>query len=241
MLTENDIERTEQLGYIIDIGKKLAAELLNEHFPGIELTTLSTQVDNLLMAHAEKPVYKHLIIKETPEPYFEIVYRSANHHDPKKGLELIRSFYFKQEILTAKHAYFSLPEDARYKGIGTEILAVFFDQYINMGVGHVELLTGLKDGGAVWVRLGFNALYKHEMEEILNAAEEALPGTPQLQLAKAIFDSYYGKEPNGKSFPIRRWAELDEMDPILKQHSWHGWIDLTNREELSNFKTNVGR
>jgi hypothetical protein len=33
------------------------------------------------------------------------------------------------------------------------------------------------------------------------------------------------------------------MEPILKmeENNWHGWIDLTNPQELLNFKINVGR
>jgi len=241
MVTETDIEYVKTLDYIVDIPSTLAVQQLNAHFPGIDLAGLLKQVDELLGEHADKPVYKRLVIDATPEPYFEIIYRSVNHSDPKNGLMLIRAFYYAEGALIAKHTYLSLPENARNQKIGTAILANFLDQYLNMGVQQIHLLTGLKDGGAVWAKMGFNALYRHEMEDILHAAEETFPGTAQLQLVKGIFDAYYKKEPNGRSFPIRRWADLEEMDQILKQYGWHGWIDLTNREELRNFKENVGR
>ena len=99
MLTKKDTECAEQIGYIIDIQPELAAELLNKHYPGIDLVNLLMQVDELLGNYAEKPVYKRLVIGDTPEPHFEIIYRSANHSNPKNGLELIRSLYFKQEVL----------------------------------------------------------------------------------------------------------------------------------------------
>src|SRR4051812_39090771 len=113
MLTETEIEDVKKLGYTIDMPPALAVQQLNGHFPGIELYDLLKQVDALLDAHADKPIYKRLVIDVTPEPFFEIIYRSVNHSDAKKGLMLIRAFYYADGGLIAKHTYFSLPEDAR--------------------------------------------------------------------------------------------------------------------------------
>jgi hypothetical protein len=241
MITKEDIEQIEESGYIVEVPSDWAAAQLNQYFPGIELKELLNKVDDLFEEHAKKPLYKSLIIDATPKPSLEIVYRSINHTDPKNGLELNRQFYYLDDVLIAKHVYLSIPAHSRKQKIGTRVLGIFFDQYLKMGVQQIHLLTGLKDGGAVWAKMGFNALYKHEMEDIMNVAEQTMPQTPTLQLAKSIFDSYYKKEANGKSFPIRRWADLEEMEQILKEYSWHGWIDLTNNEELRNFKENVGR
>ena len=241
MLAEKDLKEINQLGYIVDIPFSLAVSLFNEYFSGIDLLSLLKNVGQLLDEYANKPVYKRIEIYNSPEPFFEITYRSNDYNDLTHGLMLIRTFYIRDDLLIAKHTYFSLPEHARHQKIGTKILATFLDRYLNMGVKQIHLFAGLKDGGAVWAKTGFNALYKHEMADILHVAEETFPGTPLLQLIKGIFDSYYKKEPNGKSFPIHRWADIDEMDQILKQCNWHGWIDLTNKEELRIFKANVGR
>jgi hypothetical protein len=241
MLTEQDIESIIQQGFIVDVPVEIAVSQLNEFFHGIELATLLRNVEQLLEEHTEKPIYKRLVIDTTPEPYFEIIYRSANHNDPKEGLMLIRAFQYKEGKLIVKHIYFSIPQNARMKGIGRKILGLFYDQYLLMDVKHIYLTTGLKDGGAVWAKLGFKALYKNEMEDILQSAEQMLKGTEDLEDVKAVFNAYYKREPNGKSFPIRQWVDIEAMIPVLNENTWNGWIDLTNTEELRNFKSNVGR
>jgi hypothetical protein len=117
------------------------------------------------------------------------------------------------------------------------------DQYCDECNGGLYEFAGLQDGGAAWAKLGFKALYKREMEIILKEAEKLLMGTPSFDLAKGFFDEYYANEPQGISFPIEDWVNIPAMAPVLKLpiNNWHGWIDLTNPDELLNFKVNVGR
>jgi len=65
--------------------------------------------------------------------------------------------------------------------------------------------------------------------------------TGQFQVIHGFYDLYYSAEPEGISFPIRDWADLDFMGDVLRQVDWHGWIDLTNPDELLNFKKYVTR
>jgi len=95
----------------------------------------------------------------------------------------------------------------------------------------------LEDGGAVWAKAGFKALYRAEMQNILDEASVLMAGTAELALAMAHFNAYYGAEPDGNAFPIEDWVNIPGMEPVLKLQTtnWHGWIDLTNTDDLRNF------
>ena len=112
-----------------------------------------------------------------------------------------------------------------------------------MDVKEIHVHAGLKDGGLVWAKMWFKALYKYEMENILRSVEQLLGGAEEVKDIRAIFNAYYEKDINGRSFPIRNWANIEAIEPILKldTNNWHGWIDLTNRQELLNFKKYVDR
>jgi hypothetical protein len=242
MLTLQDIQHAHQLDYKFNIGDSEALAILNTHFPGIDLTKLLDDFNNLLGPHAEKPLDNDIIVKDPPA-YFEIFYRSKNYWEEDKGLYLSRVFKYLTGKLIVEHKYLVLPKATRGQGLSKKVIAACLDQYITMDVKAVYVHAGLQDGGAVWAKLGFKALYKWEMEIILKEAENRLAETPSLVLAKALFDDYYSNEPNGISFPIEDWVNIPAMEPILKldTNNWHGWIDLTNTDELHNFKLNVGR
>jgi len=121
-------------------------------------------------------------------------------------------------------------------------LAAFLEQYENMNAKEVRVWAGLEDGGAVWAKVGFKALYREEMQNILDEAGVLMAGTDALALAQAHFDAYYNAEPDGNAFPIEDWVNIPDIEPVLKQQTtnWHGWIDLTNADDLRNFKKYVG-
>ena len=243
MTSEKDIEDAQRLGYHFDVPVNVATDQINRFFPGIELVILLERLENLLSAHTEVPTDKKIIINTIPSAYFQILYLSANYWNEDTGLTMSRYFEYEQDRLIVYHHYFVLPKSARGQGIGTKVQGAWLEQYMNMEVKEIHVHAGLKDGGLVWAKMGFKALYKHEMENILRSAEQLLSGTDELEAVKAIFDAYYEKDINGKSFPIRNWANIEAMKPILKldTNNWHGWIDLTNPQELLNFKKYVGR
>lgn len=243
MLSEQDIEDAKKLGYTVDVPYYLAAKQINDHFPGLGLMTLLAGIEGILDAHTEKPASKRIVIDATPVPYFQILYLSKNYTDEDSGLTMSRYFEYKNGRLIVFHHYLVLPKIARGQGLGTKVMGLWFDQYVNMGVKEIRVHAGLKDGGAVWAKVGFKASEKHEMENILQSARTILAGTEELQAVEAIFNNYYQTEPDGKAFPIEDWANIDEMLPVLKLYTnnWHGRIDLTNQEELLNFKQYVGR
>jgi GNAT superfamily N-acetyltransferase len=243
MISEQDIEDVKALGYIVDVASPLAAQLLNSHFPGLDLAMLLAGIEELLDTHTKKPSHKRIVIDATPVPYFQILYLSDNYADKDTGLTMSRYFEYENGLLIVYHHYLVLPKSARGQGLGTRIMGLWFDQYVNMGVKEIRVHAGLKDGGAVWAKVGFKASEKYEMEDILQSARTMLAGSAALQDVEAIFNNYYQKEPEGKAFPIEDWANIDEMLPVLKleTNNWHGRIDLTNQEELLNFKEYVGR
>ena len=243
MVSEQDINDAKKLGYLVDVPSDLAAKQINDHFPGLELMTLLAGIETLLDAHTEKPANKRIVIEAAPAPYFQILYLSNNYADEDTGLTMSRYFEYENSRLIVYHHYLVLPKSTRGQGLGTKVMGLWFDQYVNMGVKEIRVHAGLKDGGAVWAKVGFKAPDKIEMENILQSARTILAGTEELQDVQAIFNNYYEKEPDGKAFPIEDWANIDGMLPVLKleTNNWHGRIDLTIQEELVNFKEYVGR
>jgi GNAT superfamily N-acetyltransferase len=242
MLTSHDLLHAHQLDYKFNIEDSRALIVLNTHFEGIALTKLLDDFSNLFDPFAERPLDNDIIIKDPP-PYFEIFFRSENYWDEDKGLYLSRVFKRLSGKLIVEHKYLVLPKAARGMGIGKKVIAACLDQYLTMNVEAIYVHAGLADGGAVWAKLGFKALNKWEMESILKEAEVRLAGKPALNLVQAIFNEYYSNEPKGISLPIEDWVNIPAMISVLKlpANNWHGWIDLTNPNELFNFKSNVGR
>jgi hypothetical protein len=243
MLTERDIESVQLMDYKLNRPVNLTKELINRYFQGMDLLTLLTESEKLPAVYTQPPPYKLIVIDEPPGPTLQIIYLSANYQDVMEGLTLKRTFEFENDDLIVKHDYLVIPKKARGKGSARKLLGIWFDQYMNMGVKQIHVHAGLKDGGLVWAKMGFNARFRNEMQQLLRFAEIKLAGKPELNDVKAIFDAYYSQEPDGKAFPIKYWAYIEEMEPILKntRNNWHGWIDLTNSEELRNFKANVSR
>ena len=163
--------------------------------------------------------------------------------DDDKGLQVSRIFSYHDHELIVYHEFLVLPEKCRGQRLGSKILSAFLEQYEKMGVKKINVHAGLSDGGAVWAKFGFKATEKREMERILRTARSRLSDLPKiLKAVEDTFNDYYGKEPDGKAFPINKWASIPAMISILKMdiHNWHGQIDLTNTLDLRNFKLYVG-
>jgi hypothetical protein len=141
--------------------------------------------------------------------------------------------------ITVNHDYFRLPESARGQSIGKKVLGVCFDQYIQMNVNKIRVHAALQDGGYVWARAGFKAIYQQEMEVLLKEAEKQL-SPDEYNIAKIWYDDHYNNF-SSMPFNISDWAGLPFMEPILRGSHWHGEIDLTNPAELRNFKKYVSR
>ena len=74
---------------------------------------------------------------------------------------------------------------------------------------------------------------------ILNEAHNRLSPV-EYHLIELLFDDHYTNFPDAP-FNIEDWARLSFMEAILRGSDWHGEIDLTNPQELNNFKMYVSR
>lgn len=241
MIKPENIQLARALGYTLNaINTNDLANDLNRDFPGLQLDKLLNKFEELLAIYSTPPESKEIKYENTLEPLLRIRYLSANYDDEIEGLTLSRIFRYSQQKLIAEHEYLVLPEKARGQKIGKKVLSACLEQYLNMNVKEIHVHAGLKDGGAVWARVGFKAIFNFEMNRILTSAKQRLTAE-QYNDAKVLYDLYYDTEPHGASFPIEDWAHLDFMEDILKldTNNWHGWIDLTNPQELLNFKNYV--
>lgn len=108
-----------------------------------------------------------------------------------------------------------------------------FQQYLNLGIAKCYIYA-CRDGGLVWGRMHFAAVYQSEMKVILEIAKPKLT-EKQFNAVERIYNNYYTKNPRGQEFPINKWAELPFMEKILRNSIWHGVLDLQNRQQLANF------
>ncbi len=213
-----------------------SAKIVNRHFPGFKILTLVKDPDSLLLSHVSLPATKEIRMIDPP-PQIQILFHALDHIDEDKTLYVSRIFRYDNTKLIVDHEYLVLPKNSRGQGLGKKVPAAFLEQYQNMNVKEIRVWAGLNDGGAVWAKAGFKALYRDEMQNILNEATVLMRGTAGFALAQAQFDAYYGAEPAGNAFPIEDWVNIPGMEPVLKLQTtnWHGWIDLTNTDDLRNF------
>ena len=232
----SELEKVEKLGFHIDNLTSETPELFLSKFTGLKLHELSQELSDILMT-LTSPDIDRIITLDDPPPSVSIQFIYTGSTDPEKRLVFSRKFELDKE-LSVKHEYFDLPPSSRRKGTGKKVLNICLKQYINMGVVKIYVHAALQDGGYVWARAGFKALYKQEMKEILDICKKKLPPL-ELTIVKGIFDDYYSNDPEGSAFPIEDWSRLPSMENILRGSSWHGRIDLSDSQEFNNFRTYV--
>jgi len=224
------------LGYTINPTTAEAIRLINQHFAGFKIVTLVKDLDRLLLPHVSLPGTKVITVTDPP-PQMRIIFHALDPAERDNCLYVSRIFGYDGAKLVVDHEYLVLPKSSRGQGLSKKVLAAFLEQYQNMDVKEIRVWAGLEDGGAVWAKAGFKAFYRAEMQNILDAASVLMRGSAELALAQAQFNAYYDTEPAGKAFPIEDWVNIPGMAPVLKLQTtnWHGWIDLTNTEDLRNF------
>ena len=231
-----DVGEAINLGYSFNRATAEFAGLINRHFAGFRIVTIVKDLDRLLLPHISLPATKEIQLTDPP-PEMKVLFHALEPADRDKSLYVSRIFRYNGAKLIVDHEYLVLPKSSRGQGLGEKVLAAFLEQYQNMNVKEIRVWAGLEDGGAVWAKVGFKAFYRAEMQNILDVASVSMGGSAELALAQALFDAYYGAEPGGNAFPIEDWVNIPGMEPVLKLQTtnWHGWIDLTNTEDLRNF------
>jgi hypothetical protein len=230
----------EKLGYQSYPVGTLASlvDYINTNFPGLDLLTWLTEIDNLLKGMTDKPVFKVIGFDDRAQLKLFIQYYSEDSDDDTHGLAFQRTIIKDKDHKTAVHDFFRIPLTSRMQGNGRKMLAIGLQQYLNVGVDVIKVHAALADGGYVWAKAHFTAVDPTEMGVILVEAKHKL-GDEQFRTVKAVFDNYYAMHPDGKAFPINKWSNLPGMETILRNSHWHGEIDLNNKELLAKFKNYV--
>ncbi|MBV7533131.1 hypothetical protein [Chitinophaga sp. sic0106] len=229
-----EIAALKLLGYRMEGLHAEEDRFINNNFPNCDLHRLLIQVNNLLNPLSDRHKRKGVIFESSIPPSLRLYYLADDFEDVNTGLAIARTFTWETGALVAKHDFFRLPRVHRGRGIAKQIFKDFLQQYINMGVKKICVYAALEDGGFIWAKNFFAAEIKEEVAEILNKAKAKLTQHQYLAIHK-IYDNYYMKYPGGNAFPIHKWAELPFMESILRGSTWHGSIDLTNREQFAKF------
>lgn len=237
-VSNTEIKAVMTLGFSVQNSSTSAEQFINTHFPNFDLFSLLETIDAVLVALTETAVSRELILTDRPTPKMEILFYSSDYDDENTGLVMWRTFTVESQGIIVDHDFFRIPRAARGKGVFKKILRTFFQQYVNIGAGKIRVHAALEDGGLAWGKLGFMAIDRAEVDEILRKASATL-SPAQFKLVRLPYDRYYSQNPAGQAFPIIRWAEMSFMEPVLKQSNWHGVVDLTNPQEFSNFVVNA--
>ncbi len=227
-ITETEIEVIKTLGFEIrgEMGK--CEDFVSRYFHNCDLLTLLRELNDILIPVCQTKIFKSVTFSRTIPPVIKIEFQSEDCGDDERGLILSRIFTWEEEQLVVIHDCFILPASARYKGVGKQVYRSCIQQYVNMGVKRILVNASLQDGGYMWAKYFFTATDQQDVAQILYKSKFTL--TPkQYNAIERIYNNYYTKNPNGRAFPIQKWAELPFMETLLRGCQWKGVIDLTNR------------
>lgn len=237
-ITASEIELIRSMGFEIKGEVGDCEDLVKRYFHNCDLLKLLHDLNEILEAVCVTRIFKSVTFSSEVPPRIKIEFQSEDCGDDETGLILSRIFTWENDQLVVIHECFVLPAAARYKGIGKQVYRSCVQQYINMGVEKIIVNASLQDGGYMWAKYFFTAVNQQDMAQILYKSRTKL--TPkQYNAIERIYNNYYMKNPNGQSFPIRKWAELPFMEGILRGCQWKGVIDLTNSDQFTNFSTYV--
>jgi hypothetical protein len=224
-------------GYHIKTEKGLNLDkFLQTYFPGFDALVVSKQAEQLLTPMATTPLQREWQFSDPP-PRITFWLLSEDAFNEQTGLSLARTFRSDEQGINVHHDYFTIPEQYRGRGTSKAILKAWLELYVQMNVQKIFVHAALQDGGYVWARAGFKAVKQNEVDRILTRAKANL--TPiQFTTIQSYYDDHYNNFP-GQPFPMEYWGRMRFMKDTLRASSWHGEIDLTNQQELTNFRNYV--
>ena len=237
--TRADTNKVINLGYIIKKSSSLALEkFLRKEFPNFDLVKFLEEIENVFTPTTNLDIERTIFYQGTP-PKLRLLFENKR---TKVGDALIfdREFFKSAKGIEINHSYCVLPEAHQGNGLVKAIFQASLQEYVNIGAKKIHVHAGLSVGGHTWARHGFVAINPADVKEILEDAEGRLMPA-EFTAVKRIYDKYYTDHPAGKAFPMILWAKLDFMKSILKGSNWIGEVDLTNKEQFSNFKKYVFR
>ncbi len=238
-LTSADITEIQQLGYKIEGGDASIFEgFMQKNFPNLNILKLCSVVETNFAPTTSVDIDRIIEFDTTSSTLKLSVTNKCNNEDDVLCFE--RQFSNIKGTISVEHVYCVLPLNFRRNGLIKPVFQESLQQYVNMNTKKIIVHSGLSGGGYVWAKYGFVATDKKEVNQILLKAKLGLTKS-QYEISKRIYDNYYLKAPKGKRFPIIKWAYLDFMKSILMGESWHGELDLKNKEQLLNFTDYVFR
>lgn len=239
IFTKADTLKVINLGYTIIKSSSLSFEkFLKTEFPNFNLVKLLEEVEAIFTPTTTLAISRTVYYQDTP-PKLRVLYENK-YTKVSEALVFDREFFKSVKGIEINHSYCLIPLIHQNKGLVKTIFQASLQEYINMGAKRINVEAGLTVGGHIWAKHGFVAINPSEVQEILDDAKKRLKPAEFLA-AKRIYGKYYTDNPGGKAFPMILWGKLDFMKNILKGSYWNGEVDLTNKEQLSNFKDYVFR
>lgn len=237
--TKVDTIKVIYLGYVIKKSSSLALEkFLKTEFPNFNLVKFLEEVETVFTPTTKLEIERTIFYQDTP-PKLRLLFENKR-TKVSDALIFDREFFKSAKGIEINHSYCVVPEVHQNKGLVKAIFQASLQEYVNMGAKKIHVHAGLSVGGHSWARHGFVAVNPADVKEILDDAQARLKPT-EFNAVKRIYDKYYTDHPAGKAFPMILWAKLDFMKDILKGSDWVGEVDLTNKEQFSNFKDYVFR
>ena len=234
LVTATEIAAIKLLGFKLTGMSALEHEFINKHFPNLDLFRLLRILDDIFTPLCSCDINKKVEFFDTKPPGIVIAIYTEGCSSEEANLAFCRIFTSENDELIVRHEFLKIPEIYRRRGVGKSVLTALLQQYVNMGIIKIKVHAGRADGGYVWGKHFFTADSKIEIDIILAAAEAALD-SGQYKAVRRVYDNYYSRNPDGKTFPINKWAYLPFMEQVLKGSEWHGTIDLKNPEQFNNF------
>ena len=153
-------------------------------------------------------------------------------------LLLARRLSNRDGELIAHHELLGLPTRLQRLNISRAINNALLTQYKKLLVSSIELKAGLDAGGYVWAKAGFSATERADIDEtLLKATQNSIVAPSVIKALEGEVERHYAKNPdNPDPFPIWRWANNAPLKAMLIVSSWHGVLNLRNKQELSRFE-----
>ena len=135
-----------------------------------------------------------------------------------------------------RHEEMFLPIRLQQRGLSAELLKPFYEQYRSPGVDSIRILASDTGGGYVWAKYGFRAIYRKELNDILERPETLTITSTVINNLRLTITDFYHNRPDTVAFPVRAWTPFTFSKELLMGTTWHGVLDLNDAEHRQFFE-----
>jgi len=217
---------------------------VNQHFPHSRLETLAQDLLRVgLQYRFDWETSWSIVSDQYFEYIIEFTYRGLTPDEPINfvyhvGYNLILGDY------EAHCGYIRIPKHLQKQSISRHINKAFFNHYKSLNVKWVTLYATLEAGGYVWATAGFSAVYKADVELILQTVRRKMSeglltelNEEDVESLQEDFDQHY-ESGSTEPFPLYNWtADRNIGYEILVKSKWEGVLDLENPSQVLIFET----